>query len=305
MSFLYLLESVRNPVLNILMQAVTELGSATMFIAFGMLMFWCVDKRQGYYLLTVGLAGTFLNQFLKISCRVPRPWVRDPSFTIVESARADATGYSFPSGHSQIAVGTYGGLAICRRERWMRIVGIVLAVLIPFSRMYLGVHTPADVSVGALCALVLAAALWVPFSRVGTAPRLMIPALAGTAALGLVLLGYVSFYNFPTDLDTASYAEAVKNAWSLLGVTLGLAVSWALDERYLHFSTKAPLWGQAVKLVLGIALLLGILEGTKPLFSLLSGGAQWAHLVRYLLATLFAGTVWPLTFRLYGRQRKH
>lgn len=305
MSFLYLLESVRNPVLNILMQAVTELGSATMFIAFGMLMFWCVDKRQGYYLLTVGLAGTFLNQFLKISCRVPRPWVRDPSFTIVESARADATGYSFPSGHSQIAVGTYGGLAICRRERWMRIVGIVLAVLIPFSRMYLGVHTPADVSVGALCALVLAAALWVPFSRVGTAPRLMIPALAGTAALGLVLLGYVSFYNFPTDLDTASYAEAVKNAWSLLGVTLGLAVSWALDERYLHFSTKAPLWGQAVKLVLGIALLLGILEGTKPLFSLLSGDAQWAHLVRYLLATLFAGTVWPLTFRLYGRQRKH
>lgn len=117
MSFLYLLESVRNPVLDVLMQAVTELGGATLFIVFGMLMFWCVDKRQGYFLLTVGLAGTFLNQFLKISCRVPRPWVRDPAFTIVESARADAAGYSFPSGHSQIAVGTYGGLALCRREK--------------------------------------------------------------------------------------------------------------------------------------------------------------------------------------------
>ena len=148
MSFLYLLESVRNPVLDVLMQAVTELGGATLFIVFGMLMFWCVDKRQGYFLLTVGLAGTFLNQFLKISCRVPRPWVRDPAFTIVESARADAAGYSFPSGHSQIAVGTYGGLALCRREKWVRIVGTVLAVLIPFSRMYLGVHTPADVLVG-------------------------------------------------------------------------------------------------------------------------------------------------------------
>ncbi len=133
MSFLYLLESVRNPVLDVLMQAVTELGGATLFIVFGMLMFWCVDKRQGYFLLTVGLAGTFLNQFLKISCRVPRPWVRDPAFTIVESARADAAGYSFPSGHSQIAVGTYGGLALCRREKWVRIVGTVLAVLIPFS----------------------------------------------------------------------------------------------------------------------------------------------------------------------------
>ena len=72
-------------------------------------------------------------------------------------------GTPFPSGHSQIAVGTYGGLALCRREKWVRIVGTVLAVLIPFSRMYLGVHTPADVLVGSLCALVLAAALWVPF----------------------------------------------------------------------------------------------------------------------------------------------
>lgn len=304
MSFLYLLESVRNPVLDVLMQAVTEFGGATLFIVFGMLMFWCVDKRQGYFLLTVGLAGTFLNQFLKISCRVPRPWVRDPAFTIVESARADAAGYSFPSGHSQIAVGTYGGLALCRREKWVRIVGTVLAVLIPFSRMYLGVHTPADVLVGSLCALVLAAALWVPFSRVGTAPRLMVPVLAGTATLGLVLLGYVSFYHFPPDVDADSYAEAVKNAWSLLGVTLGLAATWVADARYLHFPTKAPLWGQAVKLGLGIALLLGVLEGTKPLLSLLSGGAPWAHLVRYLLATLFAGIVWPLTFRFFERQEK-
>ena len=216
MSFLYLLESVRNPVLDVLMQAVTELGGATLFIVFGMLMFWCVDKRQGYFLLTVGLAGTFLNQFLKISCRVPRPWVRDPAFTIVESARADAAGYSFPSGHSQIAVGTYGGLALCRREKWVRIVGTVLAVLIPFSRMYLGVHTPADVLVGSLCALVLAAALWVPFSRVGTAPRLMVPVLAGTATLGLVLLGYVSFYHFPPDVDADSYAEAVTVSYTHL-----------------------------------------------------------------------------------------
>ena len=150
----------------------------------------------------------------------------------------------------------------------------------------------------------LAAALWVPFSRVGTAPHLMVPVLAGTATLGLVLLGYVSFYHFPPDVDADSYAEAVKNAWSLLGVTLGLAATWVADARYLHFPTKAPLWGQAVKLGLGIALLLGVLEGTKPLLSLLSGGAPWAHLVRYLLATLFAGIVWPLTFRFFERQEK-
>ena len=50
--------------------------------------------------MTVGFFGTLVNQFLKLVCRVPRPWVRDPNFTIVEAARADATGYSFPSGHT-------------------------------------------------------------------------------------------------------------------------------------------------------------------------------------------------------------
>ena len=80
MNFLYLLESIRNPVLDMLMLAVTELGGATLFIALGMLMFWCIDKRQGFYLLTVGIIGTFLSQFLKIACRVPRPWVRDSDF---------------------------------------------------------------------------------------------------------------------------------------------------------------------------------------------------------------------------------
>lgn len=301
MEVLYFFESIRNPVLDVLVRAVTELGGAVLFILFGMLMFWCVDKRQGYFLLSVGLAGTFLNQFLKISCRVPRPWVRDPQFTIVESARAGATGYSFPSGHSQTAVGVYGGLALCRRERWVRVTGILLAILIPLSRMYLGVHTPADVLVGGLCALVLIFLLWPLFARYGTAPRLMVPVLAGTAALGLLLLGYVNLYDFPADLELDSYNEAVKNAWSLLGVTLGLVVAWLVDEYKLHFSTKAPLWGQALKLGVGLLLLVALLEGTKPLWSLLLGDAAWAPFPRYLVTTLFAGVAWPATFRFFDR----
>lgn len=301
MEVLYFFESIRNPVLDVLVRAVTELGGAVLFILFGMLMFWCVDKRQGYFLLSVGLAGTFLNQFLKISCRVPRPWVRDPQFTIVESARAGATGYSFPSGHSQTAVGVYGGLALCRRERWVRVTGILLAILIPLSRMYLGVHTPADVLVGGLCALMLIFLLWPLFAHYGTAPRLMVPVLAGTAALGLLLLGYVNLYDFPADLELDSYNEAVKNAWSLLGVTLGLVVTWLVDEYKLHFSTKAPLWGQALKLGVGLLLLLALLEGTKPLWSLLLGNAAWAPFPRYLVTTLFAGVAWPATFRSFDR----
>lgn len=140
-----MLESLRVPAMDGLMQAVTELGSEVFFLVVALVLFWCVSKREGYYLLTVGFFGTVLNQFLKLLCRVPRPWVMDPEFTIVESARADATGYSFPSGHTQNSVGTFGVLGRCARRTWVRILCGILMILVPFSRMYLGVHTPADV----------------------------------------------------------------------------------------------------------------------------------------------------------------
>ena len=92
MSFLYLLESIRNPVLDFFFSLITYCGDEIVFMAVGMIVFWCVSKKEGYYLLCVGFLGTVINQFLKMVCRIPRPWVKDPNFTIVESAREAASG---------------------------------------------------------------------------------------------------------------------------------------------------------------------------------------------------------------------
>ena len=120
MSFLYFLESIRNPVLDAFFSLITYFGDETLFIVFGLLFFWCVDKTEGYYLLSVGLTGNVLNQFMKLIFRVPRPWVKDPDFTIVESAREGATGYSFPSGHTQTSVGVFGAVARWHKEKAIR-----------------------------------------------------------------------------------------------------------------------------------------------------------------------------------------
>ena len=160
MEFLRLLESARLPALDAFFSAVTYLGDELAFMALALLLFWCVDKRMGYYVFVVGLFGTLANQFLKILCRVPRPWVLDPGFTIVESARAAATGYSFPSGHTQNAVGTFGAIGLLTKRRWVKIACLALVLLVPFSRMYLGVHTPLDVSVAFLMAAILLAAFY-------------------------------------------------------------------------------------------------------------------------------------------------
>ena len=54
MAFLYFLESIRNPFLDGLMALVTRFGEETLFIVAALVLFWCLDKRQGYYIMLVG-----------------------------------------------------------------------------------------------------------------------------------------------------------------------------------------------------------------------------------------------------------
>lgn len=302
MEVLYWLETLRNPFLDALMLILTEFGNELLFILVGLLMFWCVDKKQGYFILVTGFFGVYLNQFLKITCRIPRPWVLDPDFTIVEAAREAATGYSFPSGHTQTAVGCYTALALCRRERWVKPLGIALSLLIPFSRMYLGVHTPLDVGVSMVIALTLVLVLWPLFDRYGCRPPLMYSLMGVLSALGVAFLLYVSLFPFPSDTDPVHYTSALENAYKFLGCIPGLWIIYLLDKTVIHFETRtATWWAQFLKLILGMGLLLLIMEGSKPLLHWLFRGAPIAHTLRYLLTVLFAGAMWPLSFGWFSR----
>ena len=66
MSFLYWLEDLRNPIFDFIFSVITLFGEETIFMAVGMIIFWCLNKYDGYYLLCVGFFGTLINQFLKI-----------------------------------------------------------------------------------------------------------------------------------------------------------------------------------------------------------------------------------------------
>ncbi len=296
MSLLYMLEGIRNPVLDAFFSLITLFGEETLFIVFGLLFFWCIDKREGYYLLCVGLLGTLCNQFLKLLFRIPRPWVRDPDFSIVESAREAATGYSFPSGHTQTSVGVYGGVARWTGRSPISAVCLALCVLVPLSRMYLGVHTPYDVGVSIALALVLIFALY-PIIRNRCDDRKTMRALfSAMAALSLAYLAFVYLFPFPADVDPENLAHGTKNAYTMLGCILGVWLTWEADHKFLHFETKAPLSTQLVKLVVGFVLLLSIKSGLKAPLHALLGGHYAADFLRYFLMVTFAGCLWPLTF---------
>lgn len=297
MDILYALEKIRTPFWNGVMSAVTQLGGEVIFIVAAVVVFWCVSKWEGYYLMTIAFCGTVLNQFLKLICRVPRPWVRDPNFTIVESARAEATGYSFPSGHTQNAIGLFGGMARWGGRRWVRLGLTALALVIAFSRMYLGVHTPADVGVSLVLAAALVLGLYPLMRRAQEKPRYMGYVLAAMLVVSGAFVVFVEAYGFSADTGAENLASGIGNAWKMLGAVAGMTLAWLLDRRYIHFETQAVWWVQVIKVAVGMALLLAIKSGLKaPLLALL-GHEGLAGGVRYFLLVLVAGAVWPLVFR--------
>lgn len=305
MSFLYLLEGIRNPVLDFVFSIVTLFGEETVFMAVGMIVFWCVNKQKGYYLLSVGFVGTVINQFLKILFRVPRPWVKDPSFTIVESAREAASGYSFPSGHTQTSVGLFGGLALKFKNRAVCIASIALCVLVPLSRMYLGVHTPADVGVSIVIALVLIFALAPLFEKAEKSPKVMYALLFSLTGIMLAYLLFISFWSFPEEVfhvdNVHNYTSAVKNAYTLTGCMLGFLVVYTVDLKWLKFDTKAVWWAQLIKIAGGLVLVLAVKELLRAPLAAILPENTWARMLRYFLMVVTAGTLWPITFKYFSK----
>ena len=103
------------------------------------------DDLIGIALALVGVV--LLNQVCKFIVQRPRP----EGFRLIAES-----GYSFPSGHSMVAMAFYGLLAwmAWRHERdavvrRISVTGFALVVvLVGISRIYLGVHYASDVIAG-------------------------------------------------------------------------------------------------------------------------------------------------------------
>ncbi|MEA4970788.1 MAG: phosphatase PAP2 family protein [Candidatus Pelethousia sp.] len=296
MNILRALEGVRTPFFDTLFAALTHLGDQTVFIVLVLALLWCVDKRKGYCLFFIGMVGTAANQLLKAFFLIPRPWLLDPSFTIVESAREAATGYSFPSGHTQSATSIFAALAVWyKKRRWVLAACVAAIVLVAFSRMYLGVHTPLDVGVSLITGFVSAwFGLWA-FHK-WKSGALQSVALGSTALLIFYLLLWPKGAANVAEFDS----HGLESAYTLLGAAIGLTISWLVDEKLLRYEIMAVWWAQLLKLALGFGLLLAIKSLLKSPLNALFGGNPAANCLRYCLVSLFGGLGWPLTFPFWG-----
>lgn len=134
----------RNPILDIIFTALTHLGTmiAVLFIIISLFM---LKKHRREWIVPLWLSLAFsaaLAYTIKYAVMRQRPEA------IGIAAVIAAAGYSFPSAHSATA---FSALPVMDRVfKKTNYAWIAIAILIAFSRIYLGVHYLSDVIFGGM-----------------------------------------------------------------------------------------------------------------------------------------------------------
>lgn len=288
MEFLRFLSQYRAPVLDALFQIITVLAQETVIVAVICWLYWCADKRLAYTLGFSFFASGLCVQGLKITFRIPRPWVLDPDFKPVASAVDGATGYSFPSGHTQSATSLLSTLGFSTRRRGLRLLCVIGFLAVGFSRMYLGVHTPKDVFVSMAVTLVLSALASALFRRIAD-DRSKDPIISIVlAAVSAALLLYAQSLHRSGVIELAYAMDCFKSG----GAGLAFGIGFYLERRFVNFSLPGSLRIRILRFAAGIAVTLVLQTGLKLVFP----GILFFAAFRYFLLVFWILVLYPWIF---------
>lgn len=142
-----------NPILTNIFKVFTNIGSGFVLIPVCILSFVFIkEKIKPIFITTNFLMSALLNFILKNVFERPRP---------VQYRLINASGYSFPSGHSMVSMAFYGFIIYLilknvknTKLKWTVSIALsIMIILIGISRIYLGVHYASDVLGGYVIAI--------------------------------------------------------------------------------------------------------------------------------------------------------
>ncbi|MFA6878394.1 MAG: phosphatase PAP2 family protein, partial [Fusobacterium sp.] len=292
MSFLNLLRNYRTPFWNEIWNLITKLGEGTTVIVIICIIYWCLNKKLGKILGYIFFMSSLVVQGLKIGCRIERPWIIDPSFKAVSLALKNATGYSFPSGHSQSSTSVFGGLAFYFRSRIIKIFLILIPILVCFSRLYLGVHTLKDVIIGFLITFIIAFVV-IKYTKAYSRYQ-RIELMIITAILGSILL----IYSFSLYIKNIMDVEYLVDSFKIIGSSFGFVLGNYLEGNFVKFRVKTiRIWEQLVKIIFGLLGLALLIKFFKLLSDLLGFKVLIFYGVEYFILIFWVIYIWPMIFK--------
>lgn len=271
---------------DIFMIIITKMGDEIFYTLFLPVLYWCYHKRNTVIIGFVFLISVTVNDMMKEIFRNPRP---DPD-KLIDGIRELSLKYKptdpgFPSGHTQGSVSMWGAIMYLVRNRIILAVGILMIILIPYSRMYLGVHYFGDIIGGYLLGI-LALVILIPLALW---TEKYYERMREVLIIGALIILPLLIYNIIPGNSINNY----------MGVFSGFLIGAYLGRERIAFFPRNGILPTALKLIIGFAGLFLIKEGVK----LLLPKILIAGFFRYWLMGFWITFIAPLIYSRWNLLR--
>lgn len=286
MEILLWFQTISNSWLDILFRFFSFLGEEYFIILIFCFLEWCGYKSFAHKTGFAFCMGMGINQILKIIFCVPRPWVLDSRIVPSQNALENATGYSFPSGHTQSGVTALGCVAKDFGKKTFKILCITGAVGVGISRMYFRVHTPWDVAVSFVIGIGVIFLADVVYSL---CEKHDITALATGILLSAFTLAFPLVKSYP-DYHIAEYSyDCIKIAGAIGGFVTG----WFLERRYVKYNSNSPAKINVIKTLAGVVVLIA----TKLFFDIFPEDSIFIMYTENFVLILWCILIYPFILK--------
>lgn len=281
-SILQFIAQMRSNLATVVACIFSLFGETLFLVALICFIYWIVDKKLGERLVLVSFSSMPVNGGFKSLVTRPRPYTTglvtrvEVDNPLISTTSLDPNA-SFPSGHSQMSAGLFVSAACHIRKKWAAILFTLLTFGVMLSRLYLGVHYPTDVLVGALLGT-LFALFWDWIYRKHESKASFVFALFALLSVGLAFL-------FPN-----------KNQIELCACAVGVAICMPLEHKFVKFENATSAKGRLLRLLVGFACVGVVFGGFSVLPFAFLEELSWKF-AKYFLTIMAATLLAPALFK--------
>ncbi|MGL5751554.1 MAG: phosphatase PAP2 family protein [Paraclostridium sp.] len=271
------IQSFKSPILNLIFLVITISTEVPVILVVASILYWCINKKYGQKLLFALTTNIAINTGIKEFFKSPRPI----GIAGIESMRTEtATGYSFPSGHTQTGTTFWVSIMSILKNKYVYIIGTILFLGIGLSRLYLGVHWPIDVIFGWIFGLTFTISCNFILDKVED---------KNNYKYFLYLLIPMTIWIF-----IVNSVEYVK----MFGLFTGFIVGYIIEKRYVKFDVNVSIKSKICRYIFGLTTLGLVYIGLKLIMPVNVIGAY----IRYFGLVVYAIAIAPLLFNKFWKE---